>query len=122
MLAETVTAGEHVGAGDKAKSAKTEIWLEADIWNRRLPTNRGAASRSSLRNPGSAQTFVDVVTLLKENRIVALRAFAEAADRKCRVTREASLRLGASLFYAAKVPLGDGEKEVSYRKIWVGSN
>jgi site-specific DNA recombinase len=27
MLAETVTAAAHVGAGDKAKSAKTEIWL-----------------------------------------------------------------------------------------------
>ena len=27
MLAETVTATAHVGAGDKAKSAKTEIWL-----------------------------------------------------------------------------------------------
>ena len=27
MLAETATAAAHVGAGDKAKSAKTEIWL-----------------------------------------------------------------------------------------------
>jgi site-specific DNA recombinase len=27
MLAETVTAAAHVGAGDKAKSGKTEIWL-----------------------------------------------------------------------------------------------
>jgi site-specific DNA recombinase len=27
MLAQTVTAAAHVGAGDKAKSAKTEIWL-----------------------------------------------------------------------------------------------
>ena len=56
------------------------------------------------------------MTLLKENRIVALRAFAEAADRKCRVTREASLRLGASLFYSAKVTLGGGETEVAIEK------
>jgi site-specific DNA recombinase len=27
MLAEAVTAAAHVGAGEKAKSAKAEIWL-----------------------------------------------------------------------------------------------
>jgi site-specific DNA recombinase len=27
MLAETVTAAAHIGAGDGAESAKTEIWL-----------------------------------------------------------------------------------------------
>jgi hypothetical protein len=43
----------------------------------------GASQRSSLWYSGEAKAFVYVVALLKENRIVALRAIAETADREC---------------------------------------